>query len=250
MFRLDGKIALVTGASRGIGACIAETLAGAGADVAINHLNEEDEAQAVCQKICHLGRKTFPVSADVRCENQVREMFAEIDATFGRLDILVNNAGICYFEDIFNTTLDSWHAVLETHLTGTFLCSQQAMQRMRSQRYGRIIQISSVVAHNGALRGFVHYGAAKSGLLGFTRTLARTAAEFDITVNAIAPGFIGTEMFYQTHGVDGAKEMVKAAPLGIGTTKDVAAGVLFLASEEAHYITGAVLDVNGGLYLR
>ncbi len=247
MFRLDGKVALVTGSSRGIGACIAETFAAAGADVVVNHLNVEDEAQTVCERITRLGRRSLAVSADVRCEDQVHELFAKIDATLGRLDILVNNAGVCYFEDIFNTALDSWHRVLETHLTGTFLCSHEAMLRMRKQRCGRIIQISSVVAHQGALKGFVHYGAAKSGQLGFTRTLARTAAEFGITVNAIAPGLIGTDMFYQTHGEAGAERLAESAPLGIGTTKDVAAAVLFLASDEARYITGAVLDVNGGL---
>jgi len=247
MFRLDGKVALVTGSSRGIGACIAETFAGAGADVVVNHLNAEDEAQIVCEKIGRLGRRSLAVSADIRYEDQVREMFAKIDAAFGRLDILVNNAGVCYFEDIFNTALDSWHRVVETHLTGTFLCSQQAMLRMKNQRSGRIIQISSVVAHQGALKGFVHYGTAKSGQLGFTRTLARTAAEFGITVNAVAPGLIGTDMFFQTHGEVGAKRLAELSPLGIGTTKDAAAAVLFLASDEARYITGAVLDVNGGL---
>ena len=250
MFRLDNKVALITGASRGIGACIAETMAAVGADVVINHLNEPAEAQVVCRKICRLGRRALPVAADVRSPDQVSEMFAQVDADFGRLDILVNNAGICYFEDIFDTTLESWHAVLETHLTGTFLCSQQAMQRMRTQRYGRIIQISSVVGHQGALKGFVHYAAAKSGQLGFTKTLARTAAEFGITVNAIAPGLVGTDLFFRTHGENGAKELTDCAPLGLGTVQDVAAGAVFLASDEAHYITGAVLDLNGGLYFR
>jgi 3-oxoacyl-[acyl-carrier protein] reductase len=250
MFRLDGKVALVTGASRGIGACIAETLAASGADVAVNHLNEPQQAADVCQKICDLGRKALAVMADVRCEDQGRAMFSEIDATFGRLDILVNNAGVCSFEDIFDTTLESWHRVLDTHLTGTFLCAQQAMLRMRDQRHGRIIQISSVVAHQGALKGFVHYAAAKSGQLGFTKTLARTAAAFGVTVNAIAPGLVATEQFYRIHNEEGAKKLEELALLGIGQVEDVAAGVLFLASDEARYITGAILDVNGGLCLR
>jgi len=250
MFRLDGKVALVTGASRGIGACIAKTFAAAGADVTLNHFNELQEAEAVCREIRRLGRTALPISADVRQEDQVREMFAAIDAAFGRLDILVNNAGVCHFEHIFDTTLERWHRVLDTHLTGTFLCSRQAMERMKGQRYGRIIQISSVVAHQGALQGFVHYAAAKSGQLGFTRTLARTAAPLGITVNAIAPGLIATDMLFQTHGEDGARKLEKLVPLGLGTVEDVAAAALFLSSDEARYVTGAVLDVNGGLYLR
>jgi len=118
------------------------------------------------------------------------------------------------------------------------------------QRYGRIIQISSVVAHQGALRGFVHYATAKSGQLGFTRTLARTGAEFGITVNAVAPGMIGTDLFYRTHGEEGAKKLEELALLGLGKPEDVAVAVLFLASSEASFITGTVLDVNGGLYFR
>ncbi|MEN6534823.1 MAG: 3-oxoacyl-ACP reductase family protein [Bryobacteraceae bacterium] len=250
MFCLDGKVALVTGASRGIGACIARTLATAGAQIVVNHLNEPEEAEAVCAQIRELGGKAIPIAADVRSEPQVREMFAQIDKEPGRIDILVNNAGVGNYEDIFNTTIGSWRWVLETHLTGTFLCAQQAMERMKSQRYGRIIQISSVVAHQGALRGFVHYATAKSGQLGFTRTLARTGAEFGITVNAVAPGMIGTDLFYRTHGEEGAKKLEELALLGLGKPEDVAVAVLFLASSEASFITGTVLDVNGGLYFR
>lgn len=248
MFCLKDKVALITGASRGIGACIARTLAGAGADVVVNHLDQPEEAERVCGEIRALGRKALAVAADVRAEQQVEAMFRAIDKEFGHIDILVNNAGVGNYQDIFDTTMESWHWVLETHLTGTFLCSQQAMVRMREQRYGRIIQISSVVAHQGAIRGFVHYATAKSGQLGFTKTLARTAAKYGITVNAVAPGMIGTELFFQTHGIEGGKELAEGALLGLGTPDDIAAAVLFLASTEARYITGSCLDVNGGLY--
>lgn len=250
MFRLDGKIALITGASRGIGAGIARTFAAAGADVAVNHLNEPEQAAPVCGEIRNLGRRAVPLPADVRCQDQVREMFQQLDREFGRLDILINNAGVCEYEDIFDTTKESWQRVLDTHLLGTFLCSREAMERMRQAKSGRIIQISSVVAHQGGLRGFVHYASAKAGQLGFTKTLARTAAPFGVTVNAIAPGIIATDMLYQTHGEEGVRKLEESVPLGLGRVEDVAAAALFLASDQARYVTGAVLDVNGGLYFR
>ncbi len=250
MFRLDGKVALITGASRGIGSGIARTFAAAGADIGINHLNEPEQAALVCEQVASSGRRPLALAADVRCEDQVRQMFQDLDREFGRIDILVNNAGVCEYEDIFDTTIQSWERVLDTHLLGTFLCSREAMVRMRQAKSGRIIQISSVVGHQGAMRGFVHYAAAKSGQLGFTKTLARTAAPFGVTVNAIAPGNIATDMLYQTHGEDGVRRMVESIPLGLGQVEDVAAAALFLASDEARYITGAVIDVNGGLYFR
>ncbi|MEN6532363.1 MAG: 3-oxoacyl-ACP reductase family protein [Bryobacteraceae bacterium] len=248
MFRLDGKVALVTGSSRGIGAAIARTFAQAGADIIIDHLAQPAEAEQVRQEIKSLGRCCLVVEADVRDEQQVASLFTAIDDHFGRLDILVNNAGIVFSEDIFSTTLTNWTETLATHLTGTFLCSREGMKRMRNERGGRIIQISSVVAHQGALRGFVHYAAAKSGMLGFTRTLARTAAEYGVTVNAIAPGVIATDMLFDCHHEEGVRRMEAMIPLGLGKVEDVAAAALYLASDEARWVTGTVLDVNGGLY--
>ena len=175
-------------------------------------------------------------------------MFVGIDRAFGRIDILVNNAGIVRREDIFETTLESWHEVLDTHLTGAFLCSRAAMRRMRTQGGGRIIMNSSVTAFRGAIRGFVHYSAAKAGLIGLTHTLARTAAPYGITVNSIAPGVIETEMLRQAHGEASIHELAKDIPLGLGSVEDVAAAVIYLASDEAKHVTGATLDVNGGLY--
>jgi len=145
---------------------------------------------------------------------------------------------------------ESWHAVLDTHLTGVFLCSRAAMRVMREQRAGRIVLMGSVVAWRGAIRGFVHYAAAKAGQVGFSRTLARTAAPFGITVNVVAPGVIETEMRHQAHGAAGIAEVAKEIPLGLGHIEDVGAAVVYLASDEARHVTGTVLDVNGGFYFR
>lgn len=249
MFRLDGKVALVTGAARGLGAGIAMELARAGAAaVVVNDICSAPEG--LLSEMCAAGAAAVFHAADVRSEEQVESMFQAILRERGRLDILVNNAGIVAREDIFDTSLESWRAVLDTHLTGTFLCSRAAMRIMREQRSGRIIQIGSVVAWRGAIRGFVHYAAAKAGQAGFTRTLARTAAPFGITVNLIAPGVIETEMLHQAHGTEGIREVAREIPLGLGSVADVGSAAVFLASDESRHITGAVLDVNGGFYFR
>lgn len=247
---LLGKVALVTGAARGIGAGIAKAFAVAGADVVVNDLADSDSAAAVGDAIRAAGRRTLFVAADVANEENVARMFARINDEFGGLDILVNNAGIVRNEDIFETTIESWRAVLDSHLTGAFLCSREAMRIMCERRRGRIIQISSVVAHQGAVHGFIHYAAAKSGQLGFTKTLARTAAPFGITVNAIAPGLVDSDMLRTTHGVAGMAELAASVPLGISTVDDIGAAAVFLGGDGASRITGAVLDVNGGMYFR
>jgi NAD(P)-dependent dehydrogenase (short-subunit alcohol dehydrogenase family) len=250
MPRLDGRVALVTGAARGLGAGIALSLAREGASVVVNDLAPAEEMEASAAAVLEAGARALVAQADVRSEEQVEAMFRRVDAEFGRIDILVNNAGIVRRQDIFETTLEDWRAVLDTHLTGMFLCSRAAMLRMRERRWGRIIQISSVVAFRGAIRGFVHYAAAKGGQVSFTRTLARTAAPYGITVNAVAPGVIETEMLREAHGEAGIRELDREIPLGLGTPGDVGAAVAFLASEEARHITGATLDVNGGMYFR
>lgn len=251
MFQLDGKVALVTGAARGLGAAIAVELAKAGAAaVVVNDLEETSEASITLQRIREAGAEALFIVADVRKEELVKAMFTTIDNTFKRIDILVNNAGITRREDIFSTSLESWYDVIDTHLTSTFLCSREAMLRMREQHSGRIITNSSVVVWRGAIRGFVHYAAAKAGQVGFTRTLARTASPFGITVNAVAPGMIETDMFRESHDEAGIRAIAADIPLGMGTPEDIAAAVVFLASNEAKHITGAVLDVNGGVHFR
>lgn len=251
MSRLDGKVALVTGAARGIGASIAIALAKAGVSaVIVNDLEQNAGVDSTVACIRETAAQVLFVPADVRNEEMVESMFTTIDRNFHKIDILVNNAGIAPQEDIFATSLQSWHNVIDTHLTGAFLCSRAAMFRMREQRSGRIIYVSSMVASRGAIHGFVHYAAAKAGQIGLARTLARTGAPFGITVNAIAPGIIETDMLREAHGEDGIRELAKDIPLGLGTPEDVAGAVVFLASDEARYMTGTVLDINGGVYFR
>lgn len=251
MFRLDGKVALITGAGQGIGAAIAIALAKAGASaVVVNDIRDTASCQQTLQQVQAAGAKPLLVLADVRDEQQVEAMFSALDNAFGRLDILVNNAGIVFREDIFETSLEHWRAVIETHLTGTFLCSRAAARRMRRQRSGRIIQISSVVGQRGALKGFIHYATAKAGQLGFTKTLALTLAPYGITVNAVAPSAIDTAMLAGAHSREAIEQLASNIPLGIGSVQDVASAVVFLASDEAKHITAATLDVNGGSYPR
>lgn len=242
---LSGKIALVTGAAQGLGRATAETLAGCGAQVIVNHLNQPDVAELLAKE---LGKGAWAVQADVSSEAEVDRLFETIRQRCGRLDILVNNAGTAKSQDIFETSLEDWTQVLNTNLTSCFLCSRRAMEFMREQRSGRIVNISSVVAHRGALFGHVHYAATKSGILGFTKTLARTGAPLGINVNAVAPGIIETELLRRTHGDDGVADLAKTIPLGLGHPSDVGNAVAFLCAEASRYITGATLDVNGGAY--
>ena len=250
MFNLNGKVALVTGSSRGIGRGIALALAEAGADIVVNCMGNVAAAEEVAQKIVAMGRKALILKADVSDPEQVKEMFAKIMSTFNRLDILVNNAGTSQDKDIFEMTYEDWDRIIKTNLTSGMLCSKAAMEIMREQNSGRIIFISSVVGERGALFGHIHYAATKSGQIGIAKTLARTAAKHNITVNAIAPGLIRTELLVQTHGVEGVEELGANIPLGLGKIEDVGAATVYLASDEACYVTGATLDVNGGANFR
>lgn len=250
MFELNGKVALVTGSSRGIGKGIALSLARAGADVVVNYVGSEQAAHEVAAEIEKMGRRALVVRADVSDAAQVRALFANIMETFGRLDILVNNAGTSQPRDIFEMTDEDWERIIRTNLTSGMLCSRAAMEIMREQKYGRIIFISSVVGERGALFGHVHYAATKSGQIGMVKTLARTAAPLGITVNAIAPGVILTELLVQTHGEDGVRKLGEDIPLGLGAVEDIGAAAVYLASDEAHYVTGATIDVNGGTNFR
>lgn len=250
MFSLKGKVALVTGSSRGIGRGIALALAEAGADVVINCMGNLAAAEEVEEKIAAMGRKALIIKADASDATQVKEMFAKIKETFGRLDILVNNAGTSQDKDIFEMSYEDWDRIIKTNLTSGMLCSKAAMEIMREQNSGRIIFISSVVGERGALFGHIHYAATKSGQIGITKTLARTGAKYNITVNAIAPGLIRTELLVATHGVEGVEELGASIPLGLGKIEDVGAAAVYLASDEASYVTGATLDVNGGANFR
>jgi len=250
MFDLTGKVALVTGASNGIGKGIAVCLARAGADLIVNYRRDLAGAEDTARQIRAAGRKALVVQADVSEEAEVKALFGTAWETFGRLDILVNNAGTSRGEDIFTATLENWEQLIKTNLTSGFLCSKEAMNRMKEQGFGRIILVSSVVAHQGALKGHIHYAASKSGQLGLAKTLARTAAPYGITVNTIAPGIIKTDLLMKTHGPEGVTRLAQGVPLGLGTVWDVGNAAVFLCSDEASYLTGVTLDVNGGQYIR
>lgn len=247
MFSLQGNVALVTGASQGIGRATALALAAAGARVAVA-ARSEGKLVETAQHIAAAGGEALAIKMDVADAEQIKAGFAQALAKFGRLDILVNNAAITRDGLAVRMKLEDWDAVLRTNLTAAHLCIQQALSAMMKQRWGRIINVTSVVAETGNA-GQANYVAAKAGLIGLTRAIATEMASRNITVNAVAPGFIETAMTEPLS--QKVKDDLKARiPLGrMGSDKDVAAAIVFLASEEAGYITGHVLDVNGGMYM-
>jgi len=245
---LDAKIALVTGGSRGIGRAICLKLASLGATVGINYVANPSAAQETLQQIEANGGKCFLAQFDVANADSVQESIKEIVNTYGQIDILVNNAGITRDGLMARMKEDDWDSVLDTNLKGAFLCSKAVMRTMMKKRWGRIINVSSVVGFIGN-GGQVNYGAAKAGLTGLTKSMARELAGRNITVNCVAPGYIVTDM---TDGLaEDVQEALKAQiPLGtLGTPEDVAASVGFLASSDSNYITGQTLHVNGGMYM-
>ena len=247
---LDNKIALVTGSAKGIGKGIALVLAEKGASIVLNDITLNPELEELARQIRTMGREVLVIAADVSKKEEVNAMFSTLKNHFGRLDILVNNAGISQNKNIFEIELDDWHHVINTNLTSAFLCAKAAMQLMQTQRYGRIINISSVVAERGSINGHVHYTSSKSGLVGLTKTLARTGAPLGINVNAVAPGLIETELTINTHGEEGLKKLKESVPLGLGTPRHVGLAVAFLCGEGGDYLTGTTLDVNGGFNMR
>jgi 3-oxoacyl-[acyl-carrier protein] reductase len=247
MFSLKDRVALVTGASQGIGRATALALASAGARVIAAARNRE-KLDALVRELAASGSEALAVTMDVADAEQVKAGFKQGVEKFGRLDILVNNAAVTRDGLSLRMKLDDWESVLRTNLTGAHLCIQQALVVMLRQRYGRIINMSSVVAETGNA-GQANYVAAKAGLIGLTRAIATEMASRSITVNAIAPGFIGTPLT-DPLPQKAKEEMLARIPLGrLGQDREVAAAVVFLASDEAAYITGHVLDVNGGLHM-
>jgi 3-oxoacyl-[acyl-carrier protein] reductase len=247
MFSLKDKVALVTGASQGIGRATALALAEAGAKVGVA-ARSADKLTSLVAEIESAGGAAVAVPMDVADAAQVKVAFQQLLAKYGRLDILVNNAAITRDTLALRMKLEDWDAVLRTNLTGAHLCIQQALGAMLKQRSGRIINLSSVVAQTGNA-GQANYVASKAGLIGLTRAIAVEVASRNITVNAVAPGFIATPMtdVLSQEIKDKMKAMI---PLGrFGSDKDIAAAIIFLASDEASYITGQVLEVNGGLHM-
>jgi 3-oxoacyl-[acyl-carrier protein] reductase len=246
MFDLTGKVAIVTGASRGIGRAIATTLASRGSVVVA--AARGDHASATVDAITGAGGQAHLASVDVTDAASVEALVSGTLERHGRIDVLVNNAGIARDQLLLRMKREDWDAVIATNLTAAFTCSQAVLRPMIKQRAGRIVIISSVVGQMGNA-GQANYAASKAGLIGFTKALAREVASRNVTVNAITPGLIDTEM---TRAITGKAQADWSAsiPLGrAGTPGDVAAAVCFLASEEAGYITGQVLAVNGGMYM-
>ena len=243
---LSGKVAIVTGGGRGIGREIALKLAEVGADVVINDVGNMTPAEKVVEDIKTMGRNSIAVMADVSSSEEIGTLVKTVIETYGRVDILVNNAGIARDQLAVRMSDDEWDSVLNVNLKGVFVCTRAVLRQMIKQRSGRIINIASIVGIIGN-SGQVNYSAAKAGIIGLTRTIAKEVGSRQITVNAIAPGFIDTEMT-QNLAEDWREGLKKQIPLGyIGSPRDVAETVAFLASDEARYITGQVLSVDGGV---
>ncbi len=244
---LDGRIAVVTGGAQGIGRACALVLAEAGADVAVADLNIE-KLGAVAREIEAIGRKAMVLDLDVSSADSVKAGISKVLETWKKIDILVNNAGVVRDNLLMRMKAEDWDAVLRINLYGAYNCIKEVLPGMVRQRYGRIVNLASVVAQAGNA-GQANYIASKAGLIGLTKAVATEVARRNITVNAVAPGFIATPMTEKL-SEDVREKMLAIIPVGrMGTDRDVAHAIRFLASEEAGYITGHVLNVNGGMYM-
>ncbi|MEN2766482.1 3-oxoacyl-[acyl-carrier-protein] reductase [Ornithinibacillus xuwenensis] len=245
---LTGKTAVVTGGSRGIGRSIALELAKKGANVVVNYAGSESKAQAVVEEIEQLGVKAFKVQADVADENQVKDMIGAAIEKFGSVDILVNNAGITRDNLLMRMKESEFDQVINTNLKGVFVCTKAVTRQMMKQRCGRIINVASIVGVSGN-PGQANYVAAKAGVIGLTKTTAKELASRNILVNAVAPGFISTDMTDEL--TDEQREgMLSLIPLAkLGQPEDIAKVVRFLASEDANYITGQTIHIDGGMVM-
>jgi len=247
MGRLDGKVALVTGASKGIGRAIAIMMAQEGAKVAINYNSSEASAQAVADEIAKVGATTMLIKANVSQKEEARAMVRRVAEQWGRLDVLVNNAGITRDKTLRKLTDEDWLEVINTNLNSVYYCTTAAMPIMIEQQYGRIVNISSYVGQAGNF-GQANYGASKGGIIAFTKTAALELARYNITINALAPGFTLTDMLAKVP--ENVQSQIKAKiPMGrFGMPEEIARAVLFLAAE-GDYITGQQINVNGGVYM-
>ncbi len=240
----SNRVAIVTGSGQGIGRAIALKLAEGGATVVVNDIGES--AQSVADEIRATGRQSRAILADVSSTADVTRMVDETITTYGQIDILVNNAGITRDQLLIRMSDEDWDRVLTINLKSVFLCTRAVLRHMTKKRWGRIVSISSIVGIMGN-RGQANYASAKAGIIGFTKTIAKETASRGVTVNAVAPGFIDTDMTQRLEETI-RQEFMKRVPLGyFGSPRDVAEAVAFLASEEARYITGQVLGVDGGM---
>lgn len=245
---LKGKSALVTGASRGIGRAIALELAQQGANVAVNYAGSEAKAQAVVDEIEKLGVKAFKIQADVANESNVKDMMKQVITEFGSLDILVNNAGITRDNLLMRMKEEEFDQVINTNLKGVFVCTKAVTRQMMKQKSGKIINVSSIVGVSGN-PGQANYVAAKAGVIGLTKSTAKELASRNIFVNAVAPGFIATDMTDELTE-EQREGMLSMIPLGkLGQPEDVARVVRFLASDDSNYITGQTIHIDGGMVM-
>ncbi len=250
---LKGKCALVTGSSRGIGKAIALSLAGYGADIAVNYVEDSEgknfsDAKCVTDTIAQKGNKVAMFEADVGNYESVASMIDNVEKTFGKIDILINNAAILRDKTLKKMSCDEWNSVINVNLTGVFNCSRAVIEKMIDNGWGRIINISSVSGQTGFF-GQTNYSASKAGVMGFTKALAREVAAKNITVNAIAPGIVETEMAKEIPP-NVREEFLKQIPMGrFAQPHEIAESIAFFVSDKADYITGQVLHINGGWYM-
>ncbi|MDS1139888.1 3-oxoacyl-ACP reductase FabG [Pusillimonas sp. SM2304] len=251
MGQFEGKVALITGAARGIGYACAEKFAEGGADIALCDMDADAAAQAASTLAKDFGVRAIGVGCDVTDEKQVDALFQQVQEALGRLDILVNNAGVTRDNLLFKMSVNDWDTVMGVHLRGTFLCTRAAQKYMVEQRSGKIVNLSSTSALGN--RGQANYSSAKAGLQAFTRTAAIELGPFNINVNAVAPGFVDTEMTRKTaerRGIDPEEYKLMRAkniPLGrVGVPRDIANVIAFLCSEDAAFVSGQIIYVKGG----
>ncbi len=246
---LEGRVALVTGAGRGIGKAIAMTFAREKAHVVVNDVCSRNELERVAKEVSAFDGENMAIQADVSQYDQVKEMISQIEKTFQKLDILVNNAGVIRRGTIETVTEEDWDQVIRVNLKGTFNCCKAVVDIMKRQRKGKIINVSSVAGKMGDITSAPGYGPSKAAIDGLTKTLARQLAQYGINVNGVAPHAIETEMSAEW-SEERRRSIIEAIPLKrLGKPEDVAEAVLFLASDKADFITGEILDVNGGFFM-
>ena len=246
MEKLKGKVAIITGAAQGMGKAVAELFAQEGAKVVVNDVIEE-KAKKIAEEIRSKGGEALAIRADVTDSKEISRMVEETVKKFGTIHILINNAGILRSTKTEEISEDEWNLVIDINLKGTFLCSKAVLPVMKKNRYGKIVNFSSSAGRSVSTLGGVHYTAAKAGILGFTRQLAKEVASFGINVNSVCPGLIDTEMVRSNCSPEKLKNYEHSFPISrMGTPEEVADLVLFLVSNESSYITGASLDINGG----